>query len=80
MSSIHEQIDEIALHVGRHGIDRSERHLRRLASIAVHYQVLPAIVSLLTDTTAPDVVRSRAFARIVVGLRALPPRPLSAAA
>ena len=72
MSNITEELDRIATHVERHGIDRSAAQLRRLAALAGSGHVLPAIVSLLTDETAPDVVRSRAFSRIVVALRAAP--------
>lgn len=72
MTNITEQLDRITTHVERYGIDRSERQLRMLAALAQTYHVLPAIVSLLTDRAAPDVVRSRAFSRIVVGLRAAP--------
>ena len=69
MSSYSELIDQIAAHVGRYGIAASETQLRRLHGLAQRYQVQPAISSLLTDTTAPDVVRSRAVARVVAGLR-----------
>jgi len=77
MSHLTEQIDQIAIHVSRYGIERSEPQLRRLATLARTFQVEPAISSLLTDTSAADVVRSRAFSRVVVGLRAVPAAPLS---
>ena len=72
MSSLSEQIDQIAAHVGRYGIAASETQLRRLHALAQRYQVQPAISSLLIDATAPDVVRSRAVARVVAGLRSAP--------
>jgi hypothetical protein len=72
MSSPTEQIDQIVTHVGRYGVAASETQLRRLHDLAMRFQVQPAISSLLTDVTAPDVVRSRAFARVVAGLRSAP--------
>lgn len=72
MSSLSEQIDQIAAHVGRYGIAASETQLHRLHGLAVRLQVQPAISSLLVDGDAPDVVRSRAVARVVAGLRAVP--------
>lgn len=78
MSSYSEQIDQIVVHVGRYGIAASETQLRRLQSLAQRYQVQPSISSLLSDATAPDAVRSRAFARVVAGLRAAPVASLSA--
>lgn len=72
MSSHSEQIDQIVTHVGRYGIAASETQLRRLHDLAQRYQVQPAISSLLTDATAPDVLRARAFARVVAGLRTAP--------
>ena len=78
MSSTSEQIDQIVVHVGRYGIAASETQLRRLHALAQRYQVHPAISSLLTDATAPDVVRSRTFARVVTGLRSAPVSTFSA--
>lgn len=78
MSSYSEQIDQIVVHVGRYGIAASETQLRRLHALAQRYQVQPAISSLMTDATAPDVVRSRAFARVVTGLRSAPVSTLGA--
>lgn len=78
MSSFSEQIDQIVAHVGRYGIAASETQLRRLHTLAQRYQVQPAISSLLIDGTAPDVVRSRAVARVVTGLRSAPVTTLSA--
>jgi len=72
MSSISAQIDLITEHVGRYGIAASETQLRRLQTLAERYRVQPAISSLLTDASAPDVVRSRAVARVIAGLRAAP--------
>lgn len=72
MPSISEQIDLITEHVGRYGVAASETQLRRLQALAQRFQVQPAISSLLTDATAPDVVRSRAVARVIAGLRAAP--------
>jgi hypothetical protein len=72
MSSYSEQIDQIVVHVGRYGIAASETQLRRVHALAQRYQVQTAISSLLTDASAPDVVRGRAFARVVVGLRSAP--------
>ncbi len=80
MSSISEQLDQIADHVARYGVSRSETQLRHLAMLAQRFHVQPAISSLLIDTTASDIVRSRTFARVVVGLRSLPPLPLALAA
>lgn len=78
MSSYSEQIDQIVVHVGRYGIAASEPQLRRLLGLALRFDVQPAIRSLLTDKTAPDVVRSRAFARVVAGLRSAPTSTLDA--
>lgn len=75
MSTIPEELDRITTHVARHGIAASEPQLRRVAFLANTFGVKPSIVSLLTDRTAPDVVRSRAFARVATGLRSLPARP-----
>ena len=74
MSTITEELDHIITHVARYGIDASEPQLRRVADLANRFGVQPSIVSLLTDPTAPDVVRSRAFARVATGLRSLPAR------
>ena len=79
MSSFSEQIDQIIAHVGRYGVAASETQLRRLHALAQRYQVQPAISSLLIDATAPDVVRSRAVARVVAGLRSAPITTLDSA-
>ena len=78
MSSHSEQIDQIVVHVGRYGIAASETQLHRLLALAQRFQVQPAISSLLTDPSAPDVVRSRAFARVVAGLRSAPTSTIGA--
>ena len=80
MSTITEELDRISAHLARYGVAGSEPQLRRTASLATTFAVQPSIVSLLTDGSAPDVVRSRAFARVVAGLRALPARPAISAA
>jgi fibrillarin-like rRNA methylase len=80
MSSITHHIDQIAEHVTRYGISGSEPELRRLRVLAQTYGVHPAISPILTDASAPDAVRSRAFARVVVGLRATPSSSASFAA
>ena len=77
MSSFSEQIDQIVAHVGRYGVAASDTQLRRLHALAQRYQVQPAISSLLVDASAPDVVRSRAVARVVAGLRSAPTAKLS---
>lgn len=80
MHTINEELDRIVTHVARHGIAGSEPQLRRIAALATSAAVQPAIASLLTDEGAPDVVRSRAFARVVAGLRSGASRPLVGAA
>ena len=65
---------DIIENIARHGIERSEAHLADLARQAARCGVLPAIASILTDRSAPPVVRERAAARIAVELAAQPVR------
>lgn len=53
------------------GIRRSEEALARVASRARQLGVSRPVVDLLTDATAPDVVRARALARISAMLVAI---------
>lgn len=80
MHTVNEELDRIVAHVARHGIGHSEPQLRRVATLASRASVQPAIASLLIDGEAPDVLRSRAFARVVAGLRAAAVRPYVVAA
>lgn len=66
----------IARQVATFGLDRSEPELAALAQHAMRLGVLPAIVSLLTDRSAPEVARERAVARISAAIVALPAAPL----
>ena len=66
-------LDTITTEIARKGVARSGAELAELARLANRRQIGLAIVSLLTDPTAPDVVRERAAARIATQLTALPP-------
>lgn len=72
-------LTELGTNIARYGLARHEAELADVARRAQAIGAAPAIVSLLTDRSAPDVVRTRALARVAAAL-AQHPVTLSVAA
>jgi hypothetical protein len=69
----HAWATELGILIDRGGAHSVDGHLRALARRARELQVAAVSASVLDDRQAPDVVRARAFSRVVAALGALAP-------
>ncbi len=72
-------LDDLAHEITEHGLDARTGDLKIVADLAVRHNAAASLAGVLLDTSAPEVVRTRAFARISVALRALPASMTTAA-
>ena len=69
----HAWATELGILIDRGGAHSVDGHLRALARRARELQVAAVSASVLDDRRAPDVVRARAFSRVVAAIGALAP-------
>jgi hypothetical protein len=55
------------------GINRMEKEITELASIARHHRVAPGCTEIVADRNQPEVARERALGRLITALVALAP-------
>jgi hypothetical protein len=64
--------DELADRVATDGPAVFEQELRRLIRVARRHGVTPLLVTILADPSQPDIVRQRAFGRVLAELQRVP--------
>ena len=69
----HAWVTDLGILIDRCGAHSVDGHLRALARRARELQVAAVSASVLDDRQAPDVVRARAFSRVVAALGSLAP-------
>jgi hypothetical protein len=69
----HAWATELGILIDRGGAHSVDGHLRALARRARELQVAAVSASVLDDSREPDVVRARAYSRVVAELGALTP-------
>jgi hypothetical protein len=70
-----DEIDRLGHAIAAEGMERHEAGVGRIARLAAAAGASDAVLAVLTDAAAPDVVRERALSRAVAALRSCRTNP-----
>ena len=70
-----DEIDRLGHAIAAEGLDRHEAELGRVARLATAAGASEVVLTVLTDTAAPDVARVRALSRAVAAIRSCRTNP-----